>query len=88
MKNIPQKIYLQIDPENGDPEDFNELSEISWCQNRIHRTDVAYFSKELAIEFAVWITKGRYRNTTIWEGYENQPRTNEELFEIFLTQRK
>ena len=42
MKNIPEKIYLQVDPENENPEDFNELYEITWCVERIYETDLVY----------------------------------------------
>jgi hypothetical protein len=44
MKNLPDTIYLQTDPENeSDPDvDFNDLEGVTWCQNRINETDIAY----------------------------------------------
>ena len=42
MKNIPKKIYLQIDPEKENPEDFKELREVTWCEDRINDNDVEY----------------------------------------------
>ena len=48
MKNIPKRIYLQIDPENEKPEDFNELSEVTWCQDRIFETDICYIRAGVA----------------------------------------
>ena len=42
MKNIPKRIYLQIDPENEKPEDFVELDEVTWCEDRINKNDIEY----------------------------------------------
>ena len=42
MKNIPKRIYLQIDPENEKPEDFKELGEVTWCEDRINKSDIEY----------------------------------------------
>jgi hypothetical protein len=44
MKNIPQKIYLQVGEdisyhENGD---FKELEEVRWCADKINDTDIEY----------------------------------------------
>ena len=44
MKNIPDIIYLQVDPENEKPEDFKELGEVTWCQDRINDSDIEYKS--------------------------------------------
>jgi hypothetical protein len=46
MKNIPQKIYLQVDPENEHPEDFNKLHEVTWCEDKINDTDIEYHLKK------------------------------------------
>lgn len=44
MKNIPEQIYLQIgDIENSD---FNELSEVTWCKDKVHNTDIEYVRKK------------------------------------------
>lgn len=43
MKNIPKKIYLQIsDDADMTCDDFNELSEVSWCDERINDNDIEY----------------------------------------------
>lgn len=44
MKNLPQKIYLQVGFEHDEGDDFNDLetSEISWCDDRIDDTDIEY----------------------------------------------
>ena len=47
MKNIPQKLYLQLglDENEISPEDdFNELNieSISWCADKIFSTDIEY----------------------------------------------
>lgn len=45
MKNIPIKIYLQVDPDNKNPEDFNDLTEVTWCVNKINDNDLEYILK-------------------------------------------
>ena len=48
MKNIPNKIYLQIG-EKTDllyVEDFKELNEMTWCEDRINDTDIVYYRKK------------------------------------------
>lgn len=44
IKNIPQKIYLQIGEDIEDVEDFNEFvsESITWCSERINKTDIEY----------------------------------------------
>lgn len=49
IKNIPDVIYLQVDPEeyivsepSTEPYDFHDLTEITWCVDRINITDVKY----------------------------------------------
>jgi hypothetical protein len=41
MTNIPKTIYLQIGKDCSD-EDFNDLSEVSWCAERINENDIEY----------------------------------------------
>ena len=41
MKNIPPKIYLQVDADGETPEDFKEL-EVTWATGRIFKTDIEY----------------------------------------------
>lgn len=45
MKNIPQKIYLQIGdltPEEINEIDFTSLSEVTWSIERIYDTDIEF----------------------------------------------
>lgn len=42
MKNVPKKIYLQIDADGETPEDFNELRGISWADEKINHNDISY----------------------------------------------
>ena len=42
MKNIPKVIYLQLTKEDAECEDFNELSQVSWCEDCINETDIKY----------------------------------------------
>src|SRR6185312_7779555 len=71
MKNIPEKIYLQIGDE-CDGEDFNELSEVSWCKDKIYDNDIEFERKDNvgvsdAIAFAEWISG--YMNKDSWFRY-------------------
>lgn len=52
MKNIPEKIYLQVDADGELPEDFNECHEVSWCTDNIYETDLIYFSEEAILKAA------------------------------------
>jgi hypothetical protein len=48
MKNIPQKIYLQIGEDVSIKEndsDFNDLVGVSWCVDKINKTDIEYILK-------------------------------------------
>ena len=53
----PKKIYLQVCGTCQDNEcdkcDFNDLSEVTWCKDQIHKTDVAYFSEQAIREAAL-----------------------------------
>lgn len=42
MKNLPKRIYLQVDPDNENPEDFNELSGVTWCAERVNKSDIKF----------------------------------------------
>jgi hypothetical protein len=42
MKNIPDKIYLNIGEDLDAIEDFGTLREVTWCQDRIHDGDIEY----------------------------------------------
>ena len=42
MKNIPKTIYLQIGEECHDDIDFNELSGVTWCVDKINDNDIEY----------------------------------------------
>jgi hypothetical protein len=47
MKNIPNKIYLQVgDEDDLENVDFNELADVSWCQDQIFDTDLVYYHRK------------------------------------------
>lgn len=64
IKNIPKNIYLQVDMDGDDSEvDFKDLSEVSWCEDKINDTDLKFqlnqtpnrlFTKEDMIAFGVY----------------------------------
>lgn len=61
MKNIPNKIYLQADPENEKPEFFSEGG-TTWCSDRIYDNDIPYYRKQVKVEPEVslptWVNVG------------------------------
>lgn len=40
MKNLPEKIYLQVGDDPGD--NFSDLAEVTWSQDKIFDTDIEY----------------------------------------------
>ena len=47
MKHIPNKIYLNIGCDPKDVEDFNDLSEVTWCADKIGDCDIEYTRKPI-----------------------------------------
>ena len=47
MKNVPKKIYLQVDPDNESPEDYNELREVTFSTDQINENDIEYIRIDL-----------------------------------------
>ena len=48
IKNIPEKIYLQIGDECPDDADFNELSEVSWNRDKIYENDIEFMQNKVS----------------------------------------
>ena len=46
MKNIPNQIYLQVGDKCPDDADFNGLSEVTWCKDKINVNDIAYIRRD------------------------------------------
>lgn len=42
MKNIPEKVWLQVNPVHEDVKDFNELHGITWHKEKVFFTDIEY----------------------------------------------
>jgi len=53
MKNIPKKIYLQIDPYENGFDDFEEAMQdgITWDVKKIHDSDIAFIQLDFIEEF-------------------------------------
>ena len=84
MKNIPERIYLQIDADGETPENFNELHGVSWCSDKINDNDIEYVlassarakEKDILKLFIDWYTElfiDEVKNTS-----------NDQLFSIFI----
>ena len=68
MKNLPEKIYLQIGEESDiDDIDFNELVGVSWCSDKIEESDVEFvrsdIARNVAKEFALFAVQNAKRGT-------------------------
>ena len=61
MKNLPKRIYLQIDADGERPEDFKDLSGVSWCADKIHDTDIPYVLESEGSEAVELLTEVRQR---------------------------
>ena len=42
MKGIPEKIYLQWNPEDEDIKNFDELGGVTWASHKINDNDAEY----------------------------------------------
>ena len=47
MKNLPEKIYLQIGSDCDHDVDFNKLVGVTWNRDRINKNDVEYVRSDL-----------------------------------------
>lgn len=47
MINVPDKIYLQIGEEIPDDTDFNQISEVTWCKEKIFENDIEYIRADI-----------------------------------------
>jgi len=42
MKNVPEKIFLQVGPDCPDDVDFDDLSGVTWSREREYETDIEF----------------------------------------------
>jgi hypothetical protein len=66
MKNIPDRIFLQVDPEGEKPADFKDLEGISWCEDRINDNDIAYVREKLPNTTRIEVIDQTGRAYTNW----------------------
>lgn len=52
MRNIPNKIYLQIGEDAELAVDYREFSrdDITWCEDRINDNDIEYVRSDMNVE--------------------------------------
>lgn len=85
MKNIPQKIYLQLgDDYLDESSDFNKCSEVTWCEDRQYESDIEYvlvkdiesasespeLINEILTKFMEWVINTPSKTAKKWEGEE------------------
>lgn len=49
MKNQPERIFLTLGLAETKDVDFNELTQITWCRDRIFENDLPYYSRNFLI---------------------------------------
>ena len=71
MKNVPEKIYLQVGENTDQFDNFNKLVGVSWCAEQINKNDIVYVREDIMIKRleACW--------RTILENKQLTQRTNE-----------
>ena len=47
MKHIPNKIYLNVGCDTREVKYFSELSEVTWCADKINDNDIEYQRKPI-----------------------------------------
>ena len=68
MKNIPKKIYLQIDSDCQRDYDFNELY-VTWCTERISKNDLVYYRKPPVKESLTTEQTCKWNKSILTKGY-------------------
>lgn len=53
MKNIPEKIYIQVGEDVEQDEDFKELDAeaVTWCADKVFHNDIEYIRKDLIPQY-------------------------------------
>jgi len=47
MRNVPERIFLNIGEDTPDGADFNELDEVTWSKERASIKDIEYVRKDV-----------------------------------------
>lgn len=71
MKNIPQKIYLQVDS-NEASDDFKDHHQVTWCIDSINNTDIPYVPEMLLKENHTSFKQELYNHRKIIKGLRKQ----------------
>ena len=50
MKNVPEKIYLQVGENTDQFDNFNKLVGVSWCAEQINKNDIVYVREDIMIK--------------------------------------
>lgn len=82
MKNIPNKIYLQVGGECPDDADFEELGEVSWNKDKVFENDIRYINEDRV--YKAFRDIASYLEDSIYRGIN--PTRIEERFTELLKQ--
>jgi len=80
MKNIPERIYLDLGFEPSEDDDFNVCDDVTWSKDNATGNGVEYVRKDIAEDFAEFVLIKKY-GEEMNRGYKNR------LFEEFLKNR-
>lgn len=97
MKNLPEKIYLDLGESIENIEDFDSRNKVTWSVDNATGVGIEYVRKDVAEEMAKDFVK--YRDLGISDFYNNLPEdfsellnatepTIDELFTEFINSRK
>ena len=59
MKNIPKIIYLKVDSDKENPEDYKDIKGIALCEYRINKKDLQYIHIDTVQELVNFFS-GKY----------------------------
>ena len=59
MKNIRKIIYLQVDPDKKNPEDYKDLKDVAFSLGRINKNDLEYIHIDTVQELVNFFS-GKY----------------------------
>lgn len=71
MKNIPEKIYLQVGFEPDETDDYRELHGVTWSDRRINDSDLEYQRPEQEAEapLVIWLCLLAFIVYAVWAGW-------------------
>ena len=72
MKDAPKRIYLNLGDDIGPADKFSDLTDVTWCRDEIHESDICYIRADKVLGMKIPEDKkcDDYERGQI-EGYNN-----------------